>query len=60
MKRSIKYLITAAIVIAFSGYLYAADGIVDKDESRAKNTQEFQQKFEWWPTDALPKPVRDE
>lgn len=31
----------------------------DKEESRKKELEDLQKKFEWWPTDAKPGPVKD-
>lgn len=34
--------------------------LVDREESEKKEWEEHQRRFEWWPTDATPGPVKDE
>lgn len=34
--------------------------LVDREESRKEETEELQKRFEWWPTDATPAPVKDD
>lgn len=34
--------------------------LVDREESRKQETEELQKRFEWWPTDATPTPVKDD
>jgi outer membrane protein OmpA-like peptidoglycan-associated protein len=62
MKNALRRTLAAAVTIGFilssMGSIYAA-GIVDREDPRRQETEEFQQKFTWWPTDAKPGPVED-
>lgn len=54
--KKIILLITGVFFLA--NFVHAAD-IMDKDEAKKLQQEEFQKKFAWWPTDATPGPVED-
>jgi outer membrane protein OmpA-like peptidoglycan-associated protein len=60
-----KFLRLAIITVLFAIPVFIAQnclaqaGVVDRDESRKKENEALQQKFNWWPTDARPGPVED-
>ncbi len=56
--RGIAAVVVAAFIFMTAGAIFA-QGIVDREESRKKESEELQQKFSWWPTDAKPGPVED-
>jgi outer membrane protein OmpA-like peptidoglycan-associated protein len=55
MKRT---LLVTAILLLFSNMGYA-DYKEQRDMHREKELKELQKRFEWWPTDAKPGPVKD-
>lgn len=55
MKKIILMIIGIAFVASFA---MAAD-VMDKEEAKKLQQQEFQKKFDWWPTDATPGPIED-
>ncbi|MBU1124433.1 MAG: hypothetical protein KKC84_00220, partial [Candidatus Omnitrophica bacterium] len=43
-------------------FFFLADsfaGPVERDDRRKEELKDLQKRFEWWPTDALPSPVKD-
>lgn len=52
-KRIIAILLLASLPIIVSSSIFA-------EEKHQKEIDELQKKFTWWPTDALPAPVKDE
>lgn len=52
----------SALLLLFSTMAYAdwENILVDRDANRKKEKEELQKRFEWWPTDAKPGPVKDE
>ena len=54
----IKYFVVVAVLFSFCGTSYASDE-GSKEEKRKENLEALQSRFTWWPTDALPGPVRD-
>ena len=57
-KRYIKYLVMCITILSFCGIALAAE-LVDRETERQKDLENLQKKFEWWPTDAQPGPVKD-
>lgn len=57
--RRMKIVIALLIMLGLSSYAFAVEP-VDREDQRKDNMQELQKKFEWWPTDATPGPVKDE
>lgn len=56
MKRYLIRIITAMfLVLLLTNSIFA----FDREERRKKEQEVFQKKFEWWPTDAKPVPVKD-
>jgi len=55
MIRTKKILLSLIAIIFLATSVFA----LDKEESRKKEMEQFQKKFEWWPTDAKPAPVKD-
>jgi len=55
MKKAIFLVI---ILFVFASIVYA-DSKQEKTEKREKEFKELQKRFEWWPTDAKPGPVKD-
>ncbi len=55
------YAYLAVFVIFFSSLncVYGADKLT-KQEKKEKQLKELQTRFQWWPTDAKPAPVKDE
>jgi outer membrane protein OmpA-like peptidoglycan-associated protein len=53
-----KTLLVTAILLLFSSMGYA-DYKEQRDMHREKELKELQKRFEWWPTDAKPGPVKD-
>ena len=50
-----RFLLSILITLFLSTSLLA----LTKEESRKKEVEELQVRFEWWPTDAKPAPVKD-
>jgi len=59
MKRHITLLLLISFVLLL-GDCHTAWCADRKAEKRQKEVEELQKKFEWWPTDAKPAPVKDE
>ncbi len=53
-----KIILTVAIILAFSNPSFA-DFKQEKEARRENELKELQKRFEWWPTDAKPGPVKD-
>jgi len=55
------FIITTLFIIPFVATTSATALMerVDREETRKKETEALQQKFDWWPTDAKPGPVED-
>jgi len=53
-----KIILVVAIVFAFSNLSYA-DSKQARERKRENELKELQKRFEWWPTDAKPGPVKD-
>lgn len=53
-----KYAVVVAIIASFLGVSYASDGLT-KEDKRKEELDRLQKRFEWWPTDARPGPVKD-
>lgn len=51
------YLLLFLVFFA-SGYTFASDR-QSREERRKQDLEELQKRFEWWPTDAKPGPVKD-
>ncbi len=53
---------TKKIILSLIAIIFLATSVsaLDKEESRKKEMEQFQKKFEWWPTDATPGPVKDD
>ncbi len=56
-RKIIKYCIV--FIILFSQSLYAVDRPA-REEKRKQELDKLQKRFEWWPTDAKPGPIKDE
>ncbi len=55
------YAFMAILIIFLSSLNFAYGGeMLTKKEKREKQLKELQTRFEWWPTDAKPAPVKDE
>lgn len=57
--RAIKQIMLSAVLVSFMTSYCCALEFVNRDEERVKEKEELQKKFEWWPTDAQPAPVKD-
>jgi len=56
MKRYLIRIVTAMfLVLLLTNSIFA----FDREERRKKEQEDLQKKFEWWPTDANPVPVKD-
>lgn len=53
-----KIILAIVILFAFVNVGYA-ESIQEKEIRREKELKELQKRFEWWPTDAKPGPVKD-
>jgi len=53
-----KIILTFALIFAFSDFSYA-DFKQEREAKRGSELKELQKRFEWWPTDAKPGPVKD-
>lgn len=53
-----KIILAVVIILAFSNSSYA-DFKQEKEARRENELKELQKRFEWWPTDAKPGPVKD-
>lgn len=63
MRKIILRITSLSLIILFTSNLFGWDGWISKEERklrREKELQELQERFKWWPTDALPGPVKDE
>jgi len=56
--RGSRFLLAFVLFISFSCCAHAFGG-VSKEEKREQELKELQKRFEWWPTDAKPAPVKD-
>jgi outer membrane protein OmpA-like peptidoglycan-associated protein len=60
LRRAMAIAVACGFILSSIGSIYAADaGMVNREEARKKESDELQQKFSWWPTDAKPGPVED-
>lgn len=60
LKKNLNRLFLTVIALAFIfGSVYAGDRL-NKEEKKKQELDNLQKKFEWWPTDARPGPVKDE
>ncbi|MBU4376377.1 MAG: OmpA family protein [Candidatus Omnitrophica bacterium] len=52
---------TKKILLSLIAFVFLTTSVfaLDREESRKKEMEQFQKKFEWWPTDAKPGPVKD-
>ncbi len=53
-----KIILALVLILAFSNLSYA-DFKPERKSRREKELKELQKRFEWWPTDAKPGPVKD-
>lgn len=62
IREILKYCLIATMFLSAAEAAAFWDGLrwVDREENRKQETEELQKKFEWWPTDATPAPVKDE
>jgi outer membrane protein OmpA-like peptidoglycan-associated protein len=61
-KKNIIRIFLSALLILGASNLFASDWFINKQERVAKREpqlQELQKQFQWWPTDAMPSPVKD-
>ncbi|MFA5146791.1 MAG: OmpA family protein [Candidatus Omnitrophota bacterium] len=59
--RKLKYALVALAVLFICGDVCAFTFTkVDKEERKKQEIDDLQKRFEWWPTDAQPQPVKDE
>jgi len=61
-KRIIYFLIACLFIPCFAAFSFDP-GFITREEregKRKKEMEELQEQFSWWPTDALPAPVKDE
>ncbi|MBU2102432.1 MAG: OmpA family protein [Candidatus Omnitrophota bacterium] len=58
--KSIKSIIVALIFLVGMVMNYVSVFAAGNEERRKQDIDALQQKFEWWPTDAKPAPVKDE
>jgi len=56
MKFILKRILILILFISIASFSFASN----REERRKKELDELQKKFSWWPTDALPGPVKDE
>ena len=54
-----KKMISIITMILFIAGLAIAADVTDKADTKRLQQEEFQKKFDWWPTDATPGPVED-
>ncbi|MBU2257929.1 MAG: OmpA family protein [Candidatus Omnitrophica bacterium] len=60
LKKNLSRLLLTLIALSvIFGPVYAGDKL-SKEEKKKQELNELQKKFEWWPTDARPGPVKDE
>ena len=57
-KKLILYYAVLAVLVSLSGVSYSQD-MPSKDEEKKQEMDQLQKRFEWWPTDAKPAPVKD-
>ncbi|MEW5759103.1 MAG: OmpA family protein [Candidatus Omnitrophota bacterium] len=60
IKRIFKIICIMNVFIIFSSFVYAYVIGEDKKVKRDEEINKLQERFKWWPTDALPAPVKDE
>ncbi|MFH0790180.1 MAG: OmpA family protein [Candidatus Omnitrophota bacterium] len=53
MKRILRFIMPILLVFCFNNSIFALD-------NRENESEQTQQQFKWWPTDAKPSPVKDE
>jgi len=58
LRKLISSWIILAFLFSFPQFSYATDKSTRK-EKRKQEIEELQRRFEWWPTDAKPSPVKD-
>lgn len=58
--RVVIFFISFLFVILLPGIFITSSFALDREERRKNDLDELQKKFSWWPTDALPGPVKDE
>lgn len=62
IRRFLKCCLIAIIFLSAAEAFAFWDGLrwADREENLKEENEELQKKFEWWPTDATPAPVKDE
>ena len=55
---TVSFILVISLVCSFLGLAYSSSST--KKDKREKDLKEMQKRFEWWPTDARPSPVKDE
>lgn len=56
LRKVFSVVLAVSFFLSVSGVSYAQE----REDERADNMKELQEKFSWWPTDAKPGPVKDE
>lgn len=59
MLKSLCYTIVLFVLFFYFEPSYASDNLT-KEEKKKQELNELQKRFQWWPTDAQPGPVKDE
>ncbi len=61
LAEAFKYCLIAIMLFSASTtFAFWEKSRVDREASRKKEREELQKRFQWWPTDAQPGPVKDE
>jgi len=58
-KKFLIWLVVAAVLFFYGGFSYAGDD-TSREEKKKQQIEEMQKRFEWWPSDAKPAPVKDQ
>jgi outer membrane protein OmpA-like peptidoglycan-associated protein len=57
-RHAVHMILLLNLLVAFAAVVPAS--AADRQAQREKETQQLQERFQWWPTDAKPAPVKDE
>ncbi|MBU4306196.1 MAG: OmpA family protein [Candidatus Omnitrophica bacterium] len=58
-KKFLVWTVVAAILFFYGGFSYAGDD-TSREDKKKQQIEEMQKRFEWWPSDAKPAPVKDQ
>jgi len=59
MRIKFSRLLTILVLVSFSLSGSSLSFAANREERKKKEEQQLQERFKWWPTDALPAPVKD-